>query len=290
LTRIQEKFGTAGLAVAVVALIAALAGTALAASGLTGKQKKEVTKIAKKYAGKPGPAGPAGPGGPAGAAGPAGKDGAKGKDGTNGTNGTNGAAGKGVVLANEAPGGNCLEGGVKAEVEGNAASKKYICNGLEGAAGEDGESGACSDTKPTCVLPSGATETGAWSFTNRGKESFETEVGGVVTSHTTGVSGQLVTMSFPLRLESAAAFEWVGPGLATPGEGNCPGTSLEPKAEPGFFCMYGSQVVHAGNSEDHHPGSSGFFSSDPTSGFVVEFEIENGEEGYGYGTWAVTAG
>jgi hypothetical protein len=98
--RFHDRFGTAGVVIAVVALIAALGGTALAAGGgLTAKQKKQVTKIAKKYAGKPGApgtngtngtngapgakgeTGPAGPAGPAGGAGPAGPTGPQGPPG-----------------------------------------------------------------------------------------------------------------------------------------------------------------------------------------------------------------
>ena len=45
LHRFRDRFGTAGLAIAIVALVAALAGTAVAASGaLTGKQKKKIRK------------------------------------------------------------------------------------------------------------------------------------------------------------------------------------------------------------------------------------------------------
>ncbi len=105
-SRFRDKFGTAGLIVAVVALVAALSGGAYAAQqGLNGKQKGEVKNIAKAQAkkgpkgakgakGDPGPAGPAGPVGPAGAAGKdgaPGKDGTNGKDGKDGTNGTNGS-------------------------------------------------------------------------------------------------------------------------------------------------------------------------------------------------------
>jgi hypothetical protein len=77
ISSMRERFGTAGLIVAIFALVVALSGGAYAASGggLTGKQKKEVEKIAKKFAGKPGPAG------------------ANGTNGANGANGTNGAAG-----------------------------------------------------------------------------------------------------------------------------------------------------------------------------------------------------
>ena len=87
--RFHDRFGTAGLVIAVIALVAALGGTALAAGALSSKQKKEVTKIAKKYAGKPGAAGPAGSAGPVGPAGPKGDKGDKG-EGIQGTQGVPG--------------------------------------------------------------------------------------------------------------------------------------------------------------------------------------------------------
>jgi hypothetical protein len=85
ISRIQSKFGTAGLVVAIVALVVALTGVAVAATGLNSKQKKEVTKIAKKYAGKDGAPG---------ATGPAGAQGAKGDTGAKGDQGIQGIQGK----------------------------------------------------------------------------------------------------------------------------------------------------------------------------------------------------
>lgn len=81
-SRIHQKLGTAGFAIAIMALIVALGGAAYAAMpGLNAKQKKEVKKIAKKLV-APGPAGPAGPAG------------AKGDSGTNGNVGGTGPEGK----------------------------------------------------------------------------------------------------------------------------------------------------------------------------------------------------
>jgi len=90
--RLQDRFGTAGLIVAVVALIAALTGTAFAAAGLNAKQKKEVKAIAKSFQGT-GPAGAAGAAGPAGPQGPAGSPGAKGDAGPQGPAGPKGDKG-----------------------------------------------------------------------------------------------------------------------------------------------------------------------------------------------------
>jgi hypothetical protein len=148
---IREPFGTAGLIVAVVALIAAISGVAYAAAGgsLTGKQKKEVEKIAKKFAGKPGAPGVNGTNGTNGAPGTAGPKGDNGTPGTKGPTGPTGVTGKSVQLgtATTGPTGECPAGGITVQVEGNAGSKKPVCNGLTGFAE---------------VLPKGAQETGTW--------------------------------------------------------------------------------------------------------------------------------
>lgn len=91
--RFHDRFGTAGVVIAVIALVAALGGTAIAAGGLTKAQEKQVTKIAKKYAGKNGAPGAAGPQGPAGSGGAKGDPGPKGDQGTPGTQGIQGIQG-----------------------------------------------------------------------------------------------------------------------------------------------------------------------------------------------------
>jgi hypothetical protein len=82
----RERFGAAGLVIAILALVAALAGGAYAASGggLSSKQKKEVEKIAKKFAGKPGAPGTNGANGTNGAPGAPGPQGPKGEPGLTG--------------------------------------------------------------------------------------------------------------------------------------------------------------------------------------------------------------
>ncbi len=143
---IREPFGTAGLIVACIALIAALAGGAYAASGLNAKQKKEVKNIAKSFQGT-GPQGIAGPAGPVGAQGPAGVQGLKGDTGDAGADGNPGANGKSVVVGSPTPA-ECQEGGATVEVQGEASSKKKICNGSPWVAGG--------------VLPAEETLTGSW--------------------------------------------------------------------------------------------------------------------------------
>jgi hypothetical protein len=105
--RFHDRFGTAGVIIAVIALVAALSGSAIAAGGLNKATKKLIKKESKKFSKqeskkfakkfckrlcKPGPAGPAGPVGPVGPAGPAGANGAKGATGPTGPTGTFGSA------------------------------------------------------------------------------------------------------------------------------------------------------------------------------------------------------
>jgi Collagen triple helix repeat (20 copies) len=153
--RLREPFGKAGLTVAVIALVFAMLGGAYAATNDSGK----ATASAKAKKGPRGPkgpkgdTGPAGPAGPAGAKGDTGAKGDKGDKGDTGNTGAQGPAGKSVTLTTEPEGTNCgagTGGGVKVEVESNAASKKYVCNGSPWTAGG--------------TLPSGKTETGNWAI------------------------------------------------------------------------------------------------------------------------------
>lgn len=259
LQRFRDRFGTAGLIIAVVALIAALAGTAIAAGGLNPKQKKEVTKIAKKYAGKPGAPGAPGPKGDKGDKGDAGAA------GNNGNNGNNGKDGNSVVVTAEPKGANCESGngGIKVTVE-NVAGTKYVC---------DGETGF------TETLPPGKTETGTWSA--QGEESFS---GGFL----------IKEISFPIPVVGAITPVFVGvkPADKTKGEGEgCPGPDAEgsPTADPGTLCVYL-------NSETGTFEVLGF--GDPTAPFgslgvkpsgTVLVANCKASPCLEYGTWAVTA-
>ncbi len=218
--RFQQRFGTAGVIVAVIALVAALSGTALAAKGaLTGKQKKEVEKIAKKYAGKPGAPGAAGTNGTNGTNGKDGAPGPAGKDGTNGTNGTPGApgtAGKSIVEVDEGPAVCGGKGGVIYEVEGSG-NENEVCNGAKGEKGDEGSPWTAGGT-----LPPGQVETGAFAFA-------------ATTADTEGVR---VALSFPIPLPSplpAAKVHWSSePGF----QQTCPGTPENPEPQPGELCVY----------------------------------------------------
>jgi hypothetical protein len=270
LTRFRERFGTAGVIVAVIALVAALGGTALAASGaLTGKQKKEVEKIAKKFQGT-GPAGAAGPAGSNGRDGSNGKDGPTGAAGSNGTAGTAGApgaAGKSVTAATEPAGASCEFGGSRFQVEGSA-TKTYACNGKEGEEGEKGDEG--SPWTAGGSLPPEATETGAWGFAGEGAlTGFGTLNFGLAS----------FTLPLPAPLEESQMHLIPQGGPSTT---ECPGTSVEPAAAPGAFCAYVSEVEMATYATSISAGISGVKLL-----FLTEGEGEN--KALGSGTWAVTA-
>ncbi len=221
ISRVHNKLGTAGFAVAIVALIAALTGTAFAAlPGLNSKQKGEVKKIAKQVAGAIGPAGP---------------------------QGSPGAAG--------APGG----------VGGKGAS------GVTGPTGPEGEEGPPGPTET--ILPAGETSTGLWAFKDKGVEETS------------------MTISFPLRVvpqpEFATQTNWLLPD--EPPTANCPGSVTNPEAAPGQVCLYVLGITNAGSFARHVPQLHQTYTPDETSGWGGSFLIEEGMEGFGNGTWAVTA-
>lgn len=176
------------------------------------------------------------------------------------------------------------QGAPGAQGAAGAAGKE----GARGPAGEPGEDGVCSVEVPKCVLPPGATETGRWSFIGRGQESFETEVEGVKSSHTFGTEEALVSISFLLKVLPAIEFEPSQDFIAkdAPHTADCPGNQAEPEAAPGHLCIYVQHLENAGE-----PSLNGFYnsSSSRVSGFTFGFPLQAGTQGYGDGTWAVTA-
>lgn len=265
--RFRERFGAAGMVVAIVALIVALTGTAFAAAKLNNTQKKEVKKIAKKFAGKRGKQGKPGPVGPTGPQGAVGAPGAKGDKGDKGDAGAAGAAGKSVVVLNEEPAGCPNQSGVTYEIEGSG-NPNEICNGQTGF---------------TQFLPSGETQTGAWS--------------GMVSDTGEGVSSGLAPISFsiPLEEELDAAHVKIVSG-AVPSECNNPDKFGEPsvsnpEAAPGYLCVYlqgslGGSIELEGIFKAS--GAIGISAGASKTGAVVSLGSESTFDG-AYGTWAVTA-
>jgi hypothetical protein len=157
--------------------------------------------------------------------------------------------------------------------------------GEPGENGQDGEDGACSESVPTCVLPSKATLTGDWSF-----------------FAPTGGKADFALISFPLQVGNTDAEKptpvWIGlPEWLSTGEtydtADCPGTVEEPKANPGFLCIYVKRLTNAGSFARHTPSNASFgggSTGDVNSGLNLEFKlITTTEEAIGDGSWAVTA-
>jgi Collagen triple helix repeat (20 copies) len=141
---------------------------------------------------------------------------------------------------------------------------KEGARGPAGETGAAGEDGACSASVPQCVLPSGATLTGDWAFATKGHAAY-------------------LQVSFPLRVVPKPSWHWIGKGGPT---ADCPGSAADPKAAPGNLCFYALEIANV-NAEPNLVGAS---TADETSGWVGEFVPEGEAEGYGYGSWAVTAG
>jgi hypothetical protein len=263
-SRLREHFGTAGLVVAIVALVATLGGGAYAASGggsapsgggdagnfqagAGGNSAKATASVeaTASVKGKKGPRGKTGKTGPAGPAGPQGSAGANGKEGARGAEGEQGPEGK----------------------QGST--------GLQGPKGKQGLAGApgpSCDEEGKCLLPSGATETGAWGAASNSGQKLWT------------------TISFPLRLSSLpeAQVVSVAEGTAAP---NCPGTAGDPQAAAGFLCLY--EAVH-----NKIETLVAFKQPDATSGVTLKMVVEKEEVAPGefvfppassVGSWAVTA-
>jgi hypothetical protein len=291
LERFRQRFGTAGLVVAVIALVAALGGTALAAKGaLTGPQKKEVTKIAKKFAGQPGTNGTNGS---------PGAKGDTGAPGANGTDGSPGAPGKGVALtAITAAGleGNCTGvGGTKVEVQETPASKKFICNGAKGTNGTTGF---------TETLPPGKTETGTYTL-SMASNVATTPIAAIsfpIPLTETGAEGN----AWAFTPEQAEEEEWgklesntskgCKPGETGCLDTGCRGNAVHPTAPSGTLCIYGDFDRRNGTVEGTYEARNFEFGFNAysTSGAVVygpflggtEKEAATIEAG---GAWAVTA-
>ena len=152
--------------------------------------------------------------------------------------------------------------------------------GAPGKDGVDGEDGVCSVSVPQCVLPSGATMTGLWSF-----------------SAPTGGEEYFSTISFPLQAPTEPTIRYIGTETEEEREDNegapfdttnCPGTPADPEALPGFLCIYGGFVNNIIQFGFKEPAIGA--TADPNSGVNLVWEIDqNGFAAFGWGSWAYTA-
>ncbi len=258
-------------ALAFVALVFALTGGAFAASGRGGPSgargsgratASTVSAIAakSKAKSKTGPRGPAGPKGATGAAGPAGATGPAGPTGPTGPAGP--AGGKGENGANGAEG-------------------KEGKEGAKGKEGKEGKPGAIHGQEP---LPSGATETGVWSF-------------GPLPEAAAGAFLYVTVASFPVQLSAALEKEHahfintkgeevtLAGAQAQPTPIPCPGNVEEPTAEPGNLCVYENRLVNVEGLVLSSPGAKG---ADKT-GAIMLVKPDPTKDVEGSGSWAVTA-
>jgi hypothetical protein len=256
----------------IVALVFAMSGGAYAAKryliNSTGQISPKVLKELKGKAAPAGKDGAQGPPGPAGAQGPAGANGETGPSGPEGKQGTAGKNGESVSNSEVASGdpSKCeSRGGTEFKVGSRTAT--FSCNGKEG-----------SPWTAKGTLPSGSSETGTWAVrsTNNKKEEIKP-----------------ATVSFPIPLVKAPQYQLVSTGAT--GTGGCVGGTVEnPKAKPGFLCIYeGEAPFHAGHliffavtdpAGAFAPGTTGAYLM-----FATGTPTTPGEEVSAEGTWAVTA-
>lgn len=274
LSLFRDRFGAAGLVVAIIALVVALGGGALAATGGSGDGKAgssdaKATASAKAKKGPRGPKGAAGakgatgPTGPAGAQGPAGSNG---KDGASGSNGVNGAAGP---------------------------------TGPTGPKGAAGFPGAEGPTGPTGTyggsgLSSGVTETGYWSVYAPGTKEIEDGGNNMVT---VGSPEAWANISFPDQVTSINPSEYVvsipsEPNFSTTcgtGDGGAGGTAGKPKAPPGVLCVF----IIGNTLENLTLESVCAVLTCPIeamwrTGAFLKFNTISEGPGFGSGSWAIT--
>jgi hypothetical protein len=258
---LRDRFGIPGV-ISVIALVFAMVGGAFAANNLGGDSdgSKATASAVKK--------GPRGPRGPRGATGPQGPVGPKGDPGAPGANGKDGAPGLNGATGPTGPQG---------------ATGATGSTGPEGPEGIQGSPWTANGT-----LPSGATETGTWSFGQIEKAASPSA---------------WVPISFPIPLAeedvptlSGAGNEvhFIGQTDTPPTE--CPGSPKAPAAAPGHLCIYASLLVNASSAGlarnvtlNERPGVG--FGSPGETGVAMVFGLtgEPGEPSLGVGSFAVTA-
>ena len=144
--------------------------------------------------------------------------------------------------------------------------------GAKGPTGPQGATGPEGPPGPTeTTLPFEKTSTGVWAFSGKGNGT-----------------GEYVPISYPLRVIPAPAeFEpstnLIGPEDAPTAQ--CPGAASDPEAAPGEFCLYVKELKNASGPLLNINN----IVADRSSGIIAEFVIETEGEGWGSGTWAVTA-
>jgi hypothetical protein len=171
----------------------------------------------------------------------------------------------------------CKEGGSKFTVGGKTT---IACNGEKGAKGTNGTNGAIHGEEP---LPSGATETGVWSFDGITKEAGLISV---------PVASFAVQLSAALEEGAAHFINASGEEVFGSVEGEtrvstvCTGTVENPKAQPGNLCVYAAEAVHALLFNGSIVSPSGGASAGK-AGALMQVNLQ-GFNPHANGAWAVT--
>jgi hypothetical protein len=191
--------------------------------------------------------------------------GAAGKNGTNGTAGASGAAGAGGPQGPSGPAGPGGPGG-PAGAKGE--------NGKPGANGKEGSPWTAGGT-----LPSGSTETGAWSLQSGAENSGNS----VFTP---------ISFSIPLEAGFTAANVFFVKLGDTTHQAECPGIVAAPAATPGHLCVYAQELggltpFESGPITD--PSKAIGTAGSSAAGALLILTAESAQAAFAYGTWAVTA-
>jgi hypothetical protein len=232
---------TSATAIALVALVFAMTGGAYAAGKYLITSTKQISpKVLKSLQGKSGAAGKAGAGGAAGAAGVQGPAGPSGPAGAAGVKGETGAKGE---------------------------------NGKPGASGKEGSPWTTGGT-----LPSGATETGAWSVESASETILLTPISFAIPL--AAPLGEAHVFFIPVEEEGKVH------------ETECPGSVSDPKAAAGDLCVY-TRVMQENlepfSTPIGNPSEKGPTPGAATSGAILLLLPNSAAQGGAYGTWAVTA-
>ena len=198
----------------------------------------------------------------------------RGASGKTGPAGPPGAAGAGTA-GPQGPAGN----------EGSA--------GKEGKEGKEGKPGKNGTTGFTETLPSGKTETGAWSFGPIAEASVPSPhllfvpVASFAIPLAKALSESQVHYINPAGKEINGSFEEVAPTEC--GSGIGPGVNAEnPQAKPGNLCVYAATETFAKSGSELILNPATRAAGAGTTGASMDALI-TGPHGEGLGTWAVTA-
>ena len=170
--------------------------------------------------------------------------------------------------------------------------------GGNGAPGSPGEAGMCSISKPQCVLAPEATLTGEWSFSapdGGGPMGFSTislPLQAATELRATGGGETIVWIAPEVESEEVRQGKGGEPYDTT----DCPGSTAEPEAEPGFLCIYGKEAVNILDFVLKQPtkpwgiGTPLGARPDLNSGVLLEWRFEHPEfMASAHGSWAYTA-